>query len=127
MPDTEPVTALVVDDDSVVRRLVTATLERSGFTVYGSRSGDRGLDCFLQHQDEIDVVLTDVVMPVMSGPEMVEHIVRHRPSTKVLFMTGYNATHVLPDNHAKRYAVLGKPFSSSTLVKAVRDCLEGCR
>lgn len=123
----ESVTALVVDDDNVVRRLVTVTLERSGFTVYGSRSGDRGLDCFLQHQNEIDVVLTDVVMPVMTGPEMVERILEHQPAVKVLFMTGYNASNVLPPSQAKRYAVLGKPFSSTTLVKAVRDCLENCR
>lgn len=127
MPKTNTATALVVDDDSVVRRVVTATLERSGFTVYGSRSGDRGLSCFLEHSDEIDVVLTDVVMPSMSGPEMVEHILQHRPEIKVLFMTGYNASHVLPSNHAKRFSVLGKPFSPAALVKAVRECLDECR
>ncbi len=125
--NTDPITALVVDDDNLIRRLVTAALERNGITVYGSRSGDRGLSCFLEHSEEIDLVLTDIVMPVMSGPEMVEKILSHRPTIKVLFMTGYNASHVLPDNHSKRFGVLGKPFSTDTLVKAVRECLGDCR
>jgi len=58
---------------------------------------------------------------------MVEHILQHRPAMRVLFMTGYNASHVLPENQARRFAVLGKPFSTSALVKAVHDCLGDCR
>ena len=125
MPD-EPQTILVVDDDSIVRKTATVVLERGGFRVHGSRSGARGYECFMEHPDEIGLVLTDVVMPLMSGPEMVEMILRQRPNVKVLFMTGYSAIAVLPDLYSKRYGVLGKPFTPAALLHAVRNCLLEC-
>lgn len=122
MPSDEQ-TVLVVDDDQLVRRLATSSLQRSGFLVYGSQSGERGYSCFTEHPDEIDLVLTDIAMPLMSGPQMVDQILRLRPEIKVLFMTGYDANHILPEHQARRFRVLAKPFTSNTLVSAVRKCL----
>ena len=120
-------TIMVVDDETVVRRLVTSTLERHGYTVLGARCGERGVECFREHPDEIQLVLTDVAMPAMSGPEMVDRILQEKESVKVLFMTGCSDATVLPDRHRKRFSVLGKPFTLEALTQAVRRSLDASR
>ncbi len=119
-------TIMVVDDETVVRRIVTRTLESRGYTVLSARSGQRGIECFHQYPEQIQLVLTDVAMPNMSGPEMVDRILQENASVKVLFMTGYSVSSVLPDSYRKRFGVLGKPFTTDSLAEAVRRCLDGC-
>jgi two-component system cell cycle sensor histidine kinase/response regulator CckA len=119
-------TILVVDDETMVRRVATRSLERYGYNVYGASSGLRGWECFREHPDEIDLVLTDVVMPAMTGPEMVQKILGDKPAVKVLFMTGYGREFTLPARSEKRFAVVHKPFTAAGLVQAVRECLSQC-
>src|SRR5258708_29911276 len=115
-------TILVVDDETAIRRLVTLTLQKFGYKVYGSRCGERGYDCFMEYPEEIALVLSDIMMPIVSGPEMVARILKERHSVKVLFMTGgYSA--VLPA-HYKRFPILEKPFTSQSLLSSVRKCLD---
>lgn len=116
-------TILVVEDDHFIRRLTASALVRNGFLVYDSQSGNSGMECFLEHADEIDLVLTDIVMPVVSGPEMVSRILRYRPTMRVLYMTGYNPSEALPPDQAKMFPVLPKPFSVNALLAAVHGVL----
>ncbi len=78
---------LVVDDEPMVRRFVVTTLQSRGFAVFEASSGREGLKYFSEH-DPVDLVLTDVLMPIMTGPEMVQRILKIDPTVKVLFKTG---------------------------------------
>jgi two-component system cell cycle sensor histidine kinase/response regulator CckA len=117
-------TIMVVDDETIVRRMVTLSLEKQGYAVLGARCGERGVECFLQHTDEIELVLTDVVMPNMSGPEMVDRILLQKASVKVLFMTGYGALNPSPSPRQQQFGVILKPFTPDTLTRRVRECLD---
>ena len=74
---------LVVDDEPMVRRFVVATLQSRGFAVVEASSGQEALNYFFEH-DGVDLVLTDILMPVMSGPEMIQRIVKIDPSVKIM-------------------------------------------
>jgi CheY-like chemotaxis protein len=71
----------------------------------------------------VDLILSDIAMPHMSGPEMVREILRIEPSVRVMFMTGYFADGKLPDAAHNEFPVLHKPFTPEILLRSVRDCL----
>jgi two-component system cell cycle sensor histidine kinase/response regulator CckA len=123
MPLTSTKTILVVDDDPLVRKYVAVVLASTGYQVYEEHSGECGFACFMKNADEIDLVFTDVVMPEMSGPEMVRRIQRYRPQIKVLFMTGYHASEITA-SHPPNCGVLQKPFTTHTMLACIQDCLE---
>ena len=112
---------LIVDDDPMVRKIVIAILQKYGYDVFDAPSGQQGLKCVLEHP-EIDLVLSDIVMPELSGPEMIDRILEKRPAMRVIFMTGYGAD-LLP-HQVKRFSVLEKPFTIPGLLGAVRNGLE---
>ena len=122
MPLTPMEAILVVDDDPMVRQYVVTVLMGVGYQVYAARGGERGLACFLEHADEIDLVFTDVVMPEVTGPEMVKRILRYRPEVKILFMSGYHAPQETP-TWSRRCGVLWKPFTRDAMLSSVRGCL----
>ena|SRR5438045_3665462 len=113
---------LVVDDEPIVRRFVAATLESRGFTVLEASSGHEGLKHFSEQRD-IQLVLSDILMPVMTGPEMIQRIVKINPSVKVMFMTGTDPDKRLLDFSARKYLLLHKPFPLEVLVSSVQQCL----
>ena len=117
-------TIMVVDDEAIVRRLVTRSLEKEGYAVLGERCGSRGVMCFQEHPDEIELVLTDVAMPNMSGPEMVDRLLQLKASIKVLFMTGCGVPVGLPSRRQQQFGVLLKPFTPAVLTRRVRECLD---
>jgi CheY-like chemotaxis protein len=82
-------TVLLVEDEPVLRELAAATLREKGYTVVEAVNGQEGLRMARQHDGKIDLVLTDVVMPVMGGKEMADTLRTSRPDTKVLFTSGY--------------------------------------
>ena len=115
-------TILVVDDEPMVRRFVVATLESRQYTVIEASSGQEGLKSLSQHYN-VDLVLTDILMPVMTGPEMIHMILKIDPSVRVMFMTGN-----VPDAQAlesldKNHPVLHKPFTIDALLNNVQECL----
>src|SRR5436190_12452402 len=114
---------LVVDDEDVVRRVVSATLRRHGFGVAEAGSGDEGLLYFSEHPDGLSLVLTDVMMPGMTGPAMVERILAVDPEMPVMFMTGTAADARRMLGCIKRYSLLQKPFTPEGLLTSVRNCL----
>jgi len=115
-------TILIVEDEDPVRMLLRRILVNHGYVVLEARDGADGLRRAQEHGGEIHLLLTDMVMPEMTGPELAKKVSAHRPKTRVLFMTGY--TEHEPTEAA---ALLHKPFSSSTLLGHVRRLLDGDR
>jgi len=120
-------TVLVVEDEPSILDLIRSVLERYGYTVLAARKPSQALDMASAHKGEIHLLITDVVMPEMNGKELKNHIVRLRPATKSLFMSGYTAN-VIQYRGVLESDVnfLQKPFSVAGLAGKVRDVLDHC-
>jgi len=118
-------TVLVVDDEEEVRSLVSEMLRFYGYKVMEAPNAGNALMIFEKYQETIDIVLTDVVMPQMSGLDLIEKILPDYPSTKVLFMSGYTdnviVEHGLLD---KDRNFIQKPFNAKALIQKVREILD---
>jgi signal transduction histidine kinase/DNA-binding NtrC family response regulator len=119
-------TVLVVEDEESLRLLAKRILTAAGYTVLTAANGGEGLLLAEQHKAELHLLLTDVVMPRMSGKAFVERLATVRPGLKVLFMSGYTddtLTHHGVLNPGLQF--IGKPFSSVELLKKIREVLDG--
>jgi PAS domain S-box-containing protein len=118
-------TVLLVEDEAVVRMLVCEMLERAGFTVLEAPDAARARDLAAGHEGTIDLLLTDVVMPGMSGPELAAELVDERPDLRVLFTSGYTEG-ALDGEGALRegQAFLAKPFTAAALAQKLRGLLD---
>lgn len=85
-------TLLVVEDESVLRNLLRRILGNHGYTVIEAANGEEALQRLEQHQGEVHLLITDMVMPTMGGEELVERLKRSGKELKVLFMSGYTDT-----------------------------------
>jgi nitrogen-specific signal transduction histidine kinase len=121
-------TILLVEDDPAVRNLVTSMLESQGYQVLVSQDpGDVAAICE-KHTGHIHLLLTDLILPGISGRDIAKHVGKLRPDTKVLFMSGYTDD-ALIHSHGfdERFAFLQKPFSSGTLGAKIREVLDAER
>jgi PAS domain S-box-containing protein len=119
-------TILVVEDESPVRELVSNILRARGYRVLEAESGAKALGLWAEHKDEIDLLLTDLVMPDrLNGRELADKLRAERPDLKVIFTSGYSA-----DVVGKEFVLqsglnyLQKPYLPQTLTAAVRECLD---
>jgi two-component system, cell cycle sensor histidine kinase and response regulator CckA len=117
-------TILVVEDEQGVRDLTAKMLKRLGYTVLIAASGPEAIQKSREHQGEIALLLTDVIMPSMSGTELAEELRRSRPEIKIVYVSGYT------ENTVWRHGVLdpgvnflAKPFSREALAKKLRETL----
>ncbi len=118
-------TVLVVEDEDAVRRIVQVALESAGYRVVQARNGPEALDAARKHAGTIDLVVTDVVMPGMSGRELAEKILKERPAVRLLFMSGYTDDATVRHGIVEsRVAFLQKPFSPRALARKVREVLD---
>ncbi|MQA28494.1 MAG: response regulator [Luteitalea sp.] len=117
-------TVLVVEDEEGVRRLGTEALRRHGYAVLEARDSLEALRVVEHHQGIIDLVVTDVVMPHMTGRELAERIRQARPSLKVLFMSGFTHHAVMQRELGPGASFLQKPFTSGALARRVRELLD---
>jgi two-component system, cell cycle sensor histidine kinase and response regulator CckA len=118
-------TILVVEDDEMVRKLVRETLEREGYRVMDSADPVAARRIADSHKGEIQLLITDVVMPKMSGDELAAQITAGRPAIKVLYMSGYTDNAVVNSGILeKEAAFLQKPFTPGALAHKVREVLE---
>ena len=119
-------TVLLVEDERPMRDVATRLLVRNGYDVISAASGPEALELAAAHAGPIHLLLTDVVMPKMLGNEVAERLVAHRPSTSVLFMSGY-AQPVLGAKGTLEPGVslIEKPFSEAALLAKVRAVLDG--
>jgi signal transduction histidine kinase/CheY-like chemotaxis protein len=117
--------ALVVEDEPAVRRMVVKVLEQRGYTVLEAGNGIEALDVADAHDGQIDVLLTDVVMPQMGGRELADSLVARRPELRVVYMSGYSEDTVLQREVFMPGArFLEKPFTPSALADKVREVLD---
>lgn len=117
-------TVLVVEDDAAVREVLRRALERAGCDVLAAANGHEALTVSDRHPGAIDVLVTDVVMPLMGGPQLALKLKGKRPQIQVLYMSGY------PPEVLRRHGVRGsgrefmaKPLSCAELVARVSDAL----
>lgn len=117
---------LLVEDEKGVRELTREYLETSGYTVLEAIDGHSALDAARMHNGPIHVLITDVVMPGLSGRDLGEEIAKLRPSIKVLYMSGYTDQSAFRNGILdKGSELLQKPFGMSTLASKVREVLAG--
>jgi two-component system, cell cycle sensor histidine kinase and response regulator CckA len=117
-------TILLVEDEDMVRAVAERALTRNGYTVITAENGEVALELLAQHKD-IDMVVSDVVMPVMDGPTMVRKARADYPKMPILFMSGYAEEQLRKTIDLDNVAFLPKPFSVQQLAEAVRDALAG--
>ena len=118
-------TLLLVEDEEGVRRMVLAALERCGYQVLVAGSGTEALEVARQHEGPIDVLITDMVMPRMNGRELAEKLLSVRPSTAVLYMSGYPGETLQSTGALTGEAeFLQKPFAPIVLTGKVREILD---
>jgi len=119
-------TILLVEDEQGVRKLTRLVLESHGYTVIEVSNGARALEAARAHRGPIHLLVTDVVMPQMSGSELAQHLHGSHPSAKVLFMSGYTDDAVVRHGVIEAEAAfLQKPFAPHALAQKVRDVLDG--
>jgi signal transduction histidine kinase/ActR/RegA family two-component response regulator len=120
-------TILIVEDEPVLRDMARVILEDCGYLLMEAASGKEALDVWNRRASEIDLLLTDMVMPEgVSGVELAERLLAQQPYLKVIFTSGYtadNINHDLLTKHNARF--LQKPYSHADLAQTVRDALDG--
>ncbi|MBK8240018.1 MAG: response regulator [Deltaproteobacteria bacterium] len=118
-------TLLVVEDDSQVRRVVAETLARQGYRVLTAQHGLDAIDVAGRHEGGIDLLITDVVMPKMGGPELAHELRSARPGLRVLFVSGYSEHAMIREGAlGDQESLLEKPFSRDRLLERVRQLLD---
>ena len=117
-------TLLLVEDEASVRQASLHFLIRSGYTVLEATDAADALRASRQHSGPIHLMITDVIMPKMSGPKLAEQLAEERPDMKVLFVSGYAENTVLPQGKIDHSRFLQKPFSLKTLARKIREVLE---
>jgi CheY-like chemotaxis protein len=118
-------TVLLVEDSDAVRHLARQILRQLGYSVFTARDGREALELAMNDPSRIDLLLTDVVMPHMSGRELAEAIRAKRPSVKVLYMSGYTDDIILRKGQREPGAsFMEKPFTTAILAERVRKQLD---
>jgi PAS domain S-box-containing protein len=118
-------TLLLVEDENAVRSSARRLLERHGYTVLEARHGADALRIVEETDREVDLVVTDLVMPEMGGRELVERLRTRRPALKVLFMSGYTEKAITTDGlMPPRTGFVEKPFTMEQLLRRLRELLD---
>src|SRR5271167_3742735 len=124
-PRCEDATILLVEDDAMMRNLAKQLLVEHGYAVVEAKDGASALEYLSDGGNGIDLLLTDVVMPGMSGPDLALRVMKSHPETKVVYMSGYTGE-LLSNGHGLNdgIALLEKPFTRATLLKTIHAALK---
>ncbi len=124
-PETSLETILVVEDEAGIRALVRKILRRQGYVVLEASNGDDALKICAGHKGKIDLLVTDVMMPRMSGRELADRLTALRPDLRVLYVSGYTDDAMLGSgSFPSGTAFLQKPFTLGSLLGKVREVLD---
>ena len=117
-------TILVVDDEPEIRKLVGAMVGQFGYTAITADSGEHALTLYKNQKEPVALLITDVVQPGMSGPMLADRLTALQPDLKVLYISGYDNTHVVQKYVVEKgHALLAKPFTVDELQNKVREIL----
>ncbi len=124
-PQTETVDAtskqvLIAEDEPVVRLLLNRLLKIWGYRTLLASNGKQAMEVAQQHEGEIDLLLSDVTMPEMNGPELAAKLTERRPSLKVILMSGYSQAQVAL---RRGWKFVQKPFKPATIKEAIEKSL----
>jgi two-component system cell cycle sensor histidine kinase/response regulator CckA len=120
-------TILLVEDEDAVRAFASRALQSRGYTVHEAASGVEALEVLEEYSDEIDLIVSDVVMPEMDGPTLLREVRKNHPDLKFIFVSGYAEeafARNLPEEERERFGFLAKPFSLKQLATTVKEMLE---
>lgn len=122
----ETITILAVEDEEMLREFVEQALKTLGYRVLTARNGREALKIWAEHRDEIDLLLTDVVMPEsISGRQLAHTLSVDKPDLKIVFTSGYSAELLGPDfEDEKQYRFLPKPYLPERLASTLSECLK---
>ncbi|MRR54383.1 MAG: PAS domain S-box protein [Deltaproteobacteria bacterium] len=115
---------LLVEDEKEVREAIKSLLTNNGYSVIEAVDGDDALEKFMAHETEIDLLISDVIMPKRSGKEVYDTICKVKPGIKTLFISGYTADIVQRKGLPETCHLLTKPFSPNTFLKKLHSVLE---
>jgi CheY-like chemotaxis protein len=117
-------TVLVVEDEAIIRSLVVRTLREQGYEVVEARYGSEALERWEERRDDVGLLVSDVVMPGMSGVELAKRLAGDRPELRILLMSGFaDPLAGEPLSAPSGSAFLEKPFTPSELLRRVRETL----
>ncbi len=117
-------TILVADDEDGVRKLIHAVLAAHGYTVIETRDGREALSAYEANAARVDMVVTDVVMPNMTGIDLGDKLAALRPGIKVLYVSGFRDAPTAPADTERERQFLHKPFTPDALLTRVREMLD---
>ena len=117
-----PATVLLVDDDKAVRGFVSRILTAEGYQVLEAGDGEEALELAFRHAGQIDLLLTDIIMPKLNGFALANRLMQAPLKLAVLYMSGYMESSMLSAKDSKA-VLLQKPFKSDQLIRAVRNSL----
>jgi CheY-like chemotaxis protein len=125
VPSVGTETILLVEDNAGLRTLAMRVLKPAGYTVLEAATGEAALMVLERHEAPVHLLLSDVVMPGMSGRQLAERLAPTHPDLKVLFMSGYTSDTIVRHGVLdSQVAFLDKPFTAAALLRKVRDVLE---
>jgi CheY-like chemotaxis protein len=117
-------TILLAEDEEHIRRLASRVLRSRGYTVIEASDGESALKAVRELAGSLDLLITDVGMPEMSGEELARRVVEQRPGVRVLFISGYGETAVFKEGVPAGMGFLQKPFSAQALAQKLRQILD---
>ena len=124
MPSDERKTIMVVDDEPEIRKLVSAMVSQFGFNTLTADSGEHALKMYKNLNGPLEMLITDVIAPGMSGPMLADKLSALQPDLKVLYISGYDNTHVVQKYVVERgHVLLAKPFTMEELREKMSQML----
>jgi PAS domain S-box-containing protein len=118
-------TILLVEDSAALRELTKVILMREGYNILEAEDGVAAMEVSTSYEGKIHLVLTDVVMPRMRGPQLAELIVKQRPEIAVVFLSGYTEEAISQSDGISGYALVEKPYTAEVLLHSIRRALNG--
>jgi two-component system cell cycle sensor histidine kinase/response regulator CckA len=117
-------TLLIVDDEEVLVELLRRLVERHGYRAFAASSGREALEIYEANRGEIDLVLTDLMMPEMDGKQLAQELLRRDPNVRILISTGYSEpTDISYLLDAGARGIVMKPYQADRLIEAIRAAL----